>query len=445
MNHHIRAFMLGILLLGLYISFLIHGSAVIQAQEQSGPTATPVYTVTPVPTAIPVPAPTAGAASEFVEQVSDTISEFDRQTIWNLIVSFVVVALVATFGGRLVYSLLRRFTDRSTMDLDDVILRAIRPLIGWLIAAIGFQIATSRLEFLSDAAREVLESVYFILYLFVVVAAVWRLGDYLVDWYIDKNREHMDANLVAQVVPLLKRLTHLALLLIGGIVLAAHFGINVLAISAALGITGFAIALAAQDTIANMISGLAIMVDHPFRLGDRIEVPDVGTWGDVVEIGIRSSKVITRDNRMVIIPNSNIADNTVINYSLPDSSYRLESDVGIGTNMDIPTVQRLIREAVRKVDGVLLEKPVDVWFTEFGDSSNTFRVRWWVETYADKRRVTDSVNTAIQQLALREGIDIPNPTYTLENQLCLRDEDIEKIVKALMRLELEKANETLQE
>jgi small-conductance mechanosensitive channel len=325
------------------------------------------------------------------------------------------------------------------MVLDDVVLRAIRPLIGWLIAAIGFQIATSRLEFLSDAAKEVLESVYFILYLFVVVAAVWRLGDYLVDWYTEKNREQMDANLVAQVVPLLKRLTHLVLLILGGLVLAAHFGINVLAISAALGITGFAIALAAQDTIANMISGLAIMVDHPFRLGDRIEVPDLGTWGDVVEIGIRSSKVITRDNRMVIIPNKNIADNTVINYSLPDSTYRLESDVGIGANMDIPTVQRLIKEAVRQVDGVLPEKPVDVWFTEFGDSSNTFKVRWWVETYADKRRVTDSVNATIQQLALREGIDIPNPIYTLENQLSLRDEDIEKIAKALRRLEIEEA------
>ena len=85
-----------------------------------------------------------------------------------------------------------------------------------------------------------------------------------------------------------------------------------MAISAALGITGFAIALAAQDTIANIISGLVIMVDHPFKLGDRINIPELDTWGDVVEIGIRSSKVLTRDNRLVIVPNSGIADNSVV-------------------------------------------------------------------------------------------------------------------------------------
>ncbi len=239
---------------------------------------------------------------------------------------------------------------------------------------------------------------------------------------------------MAQVIPLLKRISHLASLILGGLILAAHYEVNVLAISAALGITGFAIALAAQDTIANIISGLVIMVDHPFKLGDRINIPELDTWGDVVEIGIRSSKVLTRDNRLVIIPNSGIADNTVVNYSLPDTTYRLQSDIGIGTGMDISKVHKVIKEAVRKVEGVLADKPVDVWFTEFGESSNTFRVRWWVETYADKRRVTDGVNATIQDVATLEGIAMPNPTYTLENQLKLSDEDVQRIAKVLKEI-----------
>ena len=247
-------------------------------------------------------------------------------------------------------------------------------------------------------------------------------------------KEQLDENLVGQVVPLLKRLTHLALLILAGLILAAHFGINVLAISAALGITGFAIALAAQDTIANIISGLVIMVDHPFKLGDRIDIPALGTWGDVAEIGIRSSKVLTRDNRLVIVPNSGIADNSVVNYSLPDTTYRLQSDIGIGYGMDIGTVQNLIRESVRQLDGVLPDKPVDVWFTVFGDSSMTFRVRWWVASYAEKRRSTDRVNAAIQELAKKEGFDMPNPTYTLDNRLNLSDEDMLKIAKLLDEL-----------
>ena len=399
-----------------------------QAQDAAQPPATPQPAATPAPTSTPT------IGSEVSEQVSESIGSIDGQTMINLAISFVVVALLAYFGGRLLYSLLRRLTRRTTSDFDNVILEAIRPLIGWLIAAVGFQFATSRLNFLSDTAQAVLEDLYFVLYLFVAVAAVWRVGDFLVDWYIDQRKDQLDDNMVGQVVPLLKRLSHLALVIVGGLILAAHFGINVFAISAALGITGFAIALAAQDTIANMISGLAIMVDHPFRLGDRIDIPEIGTWGDVNEIGIRSSKVLTRDNRLVTIPNSNIADNTVVNYSLPDTTYRLESDIGIGPTMDIPKVHHSIREAVREVEDVLPDKPVDVWFIEFGDSSNTFRVRWWVESYADKRRVTDSVNATIQELALREGIDMPNPTYTLDNQLKLSDEDVQRIARALNKL-----------
>jgi small-conductance mechanosensitive channel len=173
------------------------------------------------------------------------------------------------------------------------------------------------------------------------------------------------------------------------------------------------------------------MFDGPFKIGDRIEVSGLDTWGDVVEIGIRSSKVVTRDNRLVIVPNSTIVDSAVVNYSLPDRTYRLQSDIGIGYGVHIPKVQKLIRKTVRDLDGILPDKPVDVWFTEFGDSSNTFRVRWWVSSYADKRRSTDRVNAAIQELAEREGIDMPNPTYTLDNNLQLSDEDVQKIADAL--------------
>ncbi len=405
----------------------VHSDGQLIAQTQSTPVAqiAPTATATAIasPTPVPYPAPSG--------ELTDTISDVDGQTVINLVVSFVVVALIAVFGGRLIYTLLRRFTRRSKTEVDNILLEAVRPLISWLIAAIGFQVATSRLDFLSETATDILATVYFILYLFVAVSAIWRVGDATVDWYIEKQRDHLDANLVDQAVPLLKRLSHIALVIVGGIVLAGYFNINVLTISAALGLTGFAVALAAQDTIANIISGLVIMFDGPFKIGDRIDVAGLDTWGDVVEIGIRSSKVVTRDNRLVIVPNSAIVDSAVVNYSLPDASYRLQSDIGIGYGMDIGKVQGLIKETVRELEGVLPEKPVDVWFTEFGDSSMTFRVRWWVASYAEKRRSTDRVNAAIQELAEREGIDMPNPIYALENKITISDEDADKIARAI--------------
>ena len=349
----------------------------------------------------------------------------------ELAVSIIVVVLAAVYGGRLIIWLLRKITRRTKTDIDQILLEAVKQQIGWLIAAIGFQIVTSRFDFVEGAAKAILENTYFILYLLVVVATAWRVGDAAVDLYVAKQGDELNKNLVNQVFPLLKRLTHIFLAIIFVVILLGHFGINVLAVSAALGMGGFAIALAAQDTISNIISGLVIMFDSPFKIGDRIEVTGLDTWGDVVNIGIRSTQVRTRDNRLVIVPNTAVVDSAVVNYSLPDSTYRLQSDIGIGTGMDISKIQQQIRASVRQLDGILPDKPVDVWFTEFGDSSNTFRVRWWVASYSEKRRSIDSVNAAIQELANREGIDMPNPTYNLNNNVSLSEEEVQRIAKAL--------------
>ena len=115
----------------------------------------------------------------------------------------------------------------------------------------GFQFATNRLDFLNVGAKNVLQTAYFLIYLFVITVTLWRVGDFAVDRYITVNREKLNENLVDQIVPLLKRLFHILLLFVAGAIVAGYFGIDVLAISAALGLSGLAIALAAKDTITN--------------------------------------------------------------------------------------------------------------------------------------------------------------------------------------------------
>jgi small-conductance mechanosensitive channel len=409
------------ILVSLLMLFLVSTvvSCSVQAQDASTPIPEPTSESTETPAEI-------GSMSD---NLAVMLSSISWQDVIGVAISVAVILLVAYYGGKLLYRLLRRIVRRSKNDLDNQLLEVIKPQISWFLLALGFQFATRRLAFLNDGIQQLLQTSYFLLYLLLILVTVWRAGDFLVDWYIAKNTETMNQSLVTQLVPLLKRLAHIALVLIALLIAAGYFGIDVLAISAALGLTGFALALAAKDTITNVISGFVLMVSQPFKVGDRIDVPDLGSWGEVSEIGIRSTTVIMRDNRMVIVPNSSVVDNMVVNYSRPDSTYRLESDIGIGAAVDIPEVQEMIRATVRNLDGVLPEKPVDVWFTEFADSSNTLRVRWWVASYAEKRRSTDRVNAAIQELATREKIDIPNPTYTLENKVVLDDEEVESVIR----------------
>jgi small-conductance mechanosensitive channel len=281
---------------------------------------------------------------------------------------------------------------------------------------------TTRLDLTNETIDALLGHIYFVLYWFVFMATFWRTIDFVAQWYSDRLSPDADQALSERALILLERLGKLTLIVVGSIILLGHFGIDILTITAALGLTGFALALAAKDTITNIISGLVIMIDHPFKIGDRIDIASLDTWGDVVEIGMRTTKVLTRNNRLVLVPNSTIVDQIVVNYSLPDPTYRLQTDIGIGSGENIAHVVRVFQDAVRRVEGVLPEKSVDILFTGFGDSSLTFRVRWWASSYTDKRRVTHRVCTAIQEAAIQEGITMPNPTYTLDSVVIHNEE-----------------------
>ncbi len=367
------------------------------------------------------PTPTSGSG------LSVDLSDLTLETLVQSLISITLVIIVAILGSRLIYLLLRRLVKRTETEFDNQLLETIKPQIIWLLAAIGFQFITLRAAFLSG---DVFETIYFLLYWFVAAAIAWRSIDFASKWYLDHLTTE-DHNLPESMVTLLKRLSQIILIFIASAILLGHFGVNILAVSAAIGLGGFAIALAAKDSITNIISGFVLMFTQPFKVGDRIDVPAVGTWGDVVEIGMRSTKVLTRDNRLVIIPNSAVVDNYVVNYSEPDPTYRLQTDIGIGSGENIADVVRILQDTVRQVEGVLADKNVDVLFTEFGDSSNTFRVRWWVASYADKRRVTHNVCTAIQAAADKEGIDMPFTTLTLDNQLKINPDDIDDIANSL--------------
>ena len=330
------------------------------------------------------------------------------------VVSAIVVVVVAWFGGKLIVAFLRRMARHSKSTYDGGLVEALGPQVSWLIAGVGFALAAALMPTQDGSNRWLFEQAAFFLVLLGVVVGVSRWFDYSLDHYVEAKGDDIDVNVASQLVPLAKRLASMVISIGAVLIMAGHLGIDVFGLTAALGLSGFAIALALKDTITNIFSGLVIMISRPFVIGDRIDVPSLGVWADVTDIGIRSSTVVTRDNLLVIVPNSKVVDDAVTNYSRPDTSYRLQIDAGLGTDVAMRSAQELIRAAVRDVDGVMQDKPVDVWFTTFADYSNTIRVRWWVESYSKKRASTDAVANAINDVAAREGISMPDPHSTLD-------------------------------
>ncbi|MGD8622939.1 MAG: mechanosensitive ion channel family protein [Anaerolineae bacterium] len=373
-----------------------------------------VVTRTPEPTATP------GRVEQQVEELVD-IAGLGRATFlglsvvnWiNLGISLLYVFAGYAIGTWLIRRVLAGVVRRTATEFDDRLLGAIGSDVRWLVVLLALYLSTTRLTFVSAGLKTFLGDVYFVVALVLVVRVVFRIIDVADEWARQHTTKAGREGDFEHVRTLLIRLARVVTVAVGAIILLNRLGVDVTALTAALGLGGLALTLAAQDTIADMIAGIIILVDRPFRIGDRIEIQSAGTWGDVRDIGLRSTRIRTLDNRLIILPNSTIGSNQVMNYSYPDPSYRNETHVSVGYDTDLEVARRLIVDTIRGTAGVLADRPIDALYIEMGDSGIIFRVRWWITTYAALRRNLDQVHTALQAAFDGAGIPFASTTQTI--------------------------------
>jgi len=373
----------------------------------------------------PQPTATPGPVDQVVSDVAETTG-LDQVAIFgltgedwvNLAISIILIILVGyVLASWLVRGALRWLVRRTSTDFDDRFLKATNRELRWLVTLIAANYATKRLQFISIGLKTLINDIYFVLFVTLIFVVLWKLIDFTVEWYLSTRAVVDDTEKAKTIKALIKRVGQIVLVVGYALIVFGHFGVDFIVAVTALGIGGLALSLAAQDTLADAISGIVIMIDQPFRIGDRIEIQGLGTWGDVVEVGIRTTKIHTRDNRLVIVPNSTIGNNQVVNYTFPDPHYRVQMDIGVGYGQDIEEVRRIIVTTLRNVDGILSDRPVDALYVEMGDSTMIFRVRWWIESYEDTRRVYDRVNTSLQQALDAGGIETAYHTFDINVKL----------------------------
>jgi small-conductance mechanosensitive channel len=193
--------------------------------------------------------------------------------------SLLIFLAIASLGGRVRIWLGRQIARRTNTTIDDTIISSLSRPLQWLGTIIGFQIAYLRLDLITADWREFLDNVSFVLYVVVAGIIIWQLINHALTYY-RKRAQAQDADMksIDRLLPLVRTFLKGLLVIIGIFIILHHFGIEITAAVAALGITGFAISLAAKDTLTNMISGVIIAVDRPFRIGDRIYSESAKGW-----------------------------------------------------------------------------------------------------------------------------------------------------------------------
>ncbi|MBA2935183.1 mechanosensitive ion channel family protein [Sphingomonas sp. CGMCC 1.13654] len=183
---------------------------------------------------------------------------------------------------------------------------------------------------------------------------------------------------------------------------------NILAV---LGLGSVAVGFAFKDIFENFLAGILIMLRKPMRIGDMIECQDVA--GRVENISLRDTHLRHLSNELVVVPNSFLFKNPV--KILTDETQRRYSvTVGVGYDVDLDAAAAVIEKAVRSVEGIDADKRIDVFATEFGDSSMNFTVRWWAGSKPiEMHRTRDGVVRAVKRALDEAGMEIPFPYRTL--------------------------------
>lgn len=320
-----------------------------------------------------------------------------------VIFTFFVNKLVSRVEQKIFQKLVRR----TATKLDDQLLKILGIGIRRFIWIAGLFFALKVLD-LSSAIFKYIEDIFYIVTVFISAHILSAILQTLLDWYSERWGKSVKGHIQDEFGPLFRRLVVILVYTIAIVFILKHFKQDISSIVVSLGVGSLAVALAAKDTLANMIAGFMIMTDRPFRIGDRIML-ESGEKGDVYDIGLRSTKILTFDNTLIIVPNQQIINEKVTNLSYPDPQIRVTVEVGVAYGTDLDKAKGILEEVCGNHPDVLEDPPPKAYFLNFGQSSLDLRVLCRIAQWGEQWRVAEELRVEINKAFEREGIEIPFP------------------------------------
>ena len=332
--------------------------------------------------------------------------------------AMVVLSIVAAKVTDILFTFFfKRIVDKTKTSLDDKIIHLLHQPIFYSILFIGFSVAVKTAvlpDYIDFALVGVFKTITIIIWLFVsskvlVMSTEWASG------------RKASSLLQKNTIPLFNNLGKIAIGLFGIYFIFLSWDININGILASAGVLGVVLGLAAKDTVANFFAGVFLMADSPFKEGDYILL-ESGERGYVKQMGLRSTRFMTRDDIEITIPNSVIAGSKIVNESGgPGETERVRIPLQIAYNSDIDEVKSVLIKIAQDNENVMDAPEPRVRFREFADHGIRLQLLFWIYKPESRGRTIDAVNTDIYKEFSKKGIIIPFPTM----QVLLPKEEIE--------------------
>lgn len=350
--------------------------------------------------------------------LSQLISKQLGDVIENPLAGAVVVILAALLFGKLVDWVLRAtlsvWVKNSDTPLDDLALKHLSGPIVKTTVLYGFWVATVHLQLEEPSARLMVLRVIQTLLVLIWSVGVLHLVDGLLR-YASSNKGKFKI-VESRTFPLFSNLSKLLLFGVGIYLVILVWDVNTDAWLASAGIAGLAISFAAKDTLSNLFAGVFIIADAPYRIGDYIVLDSAsgGTRGEVTSIGLRSTRVVTRDEIEITIPNAVIGAAQIVNQTAgPSPKMRVRVPVGVAYSTDVDRFREVVME-VAQAESLVCDTPSPrLRFRAFGPSSLDFELLVWAESPEARGLLLDNLLCSILNRLREEGIQIPFPQRDL--------------------------------
>jgi MscS family membrane protein len=335
--------------------------------------------------------------------------------LWQYLASLIYVFLafyVSRFLDYFIRGRLKVWAARTRSQLDDLMLELLRGPIKVVAFVILLHIGLKIFlwpDWFADLLSNGLKVIVAISLAYMVLKLIDLLTGY---WRQRAAAVEEDKAFAEQLLPIVRNSLKVFAIIVAVLLTLQNLGLNITSLITSLGIGGLALALAAQDTLANFFGAVVILLDKPFRIGDRIQLDSVD--GTVEAIGFRSTKVRNLDGHLVAIPNKTVGNATVTNISRRPN---IRSLINISLTYDTPAEK--VQRAVALLEEIYRAHPMtgDVWisFNKFADSSlNLLVVHWWKGTvFKDYLKGMEELNLAIKKRFDQEALNFAFPTQTV--------------------------------
>ena len=347
---------------------------------------------------------TSGLLSELYSKLDPVLGFFSDYPFAIFIVVLLLSLVLAKIVTRILNTIITQLTARTKIHWDDQISRLLSQPIFSTLFLLGLLIATVPLK-LTSASNNTAQSL--VTTLLIILWSIFLLRAIVIVLKALSTNAKPHSLIRPQTRPLFQNLVYIFVFIIAVYLIFSSWHIDMTAWLASAGIVGIAIGFAAKDTLANLFAGVFILADSPYKIGDYV-VLDSGERGKVTHIGIRSTRLLTRGDVEITIPNAVMGNTRISNESGgPHEKFRLRVKVGVAYGSDIDHVKELLMNIALNDPDVCDDPEPRVRFRTFGGSSLDIELLCWVETPEVRGRVSDILNTAIYKCFNTEKIEIP--------------------------------------